>query len=294
MVRRFGLAGHGVVGSLFARLLRANGGDVASYDVLLDHAETAEAERLKITGDGARPATLAEMVSASDYVLAVPPTQASRPAAVAASRYLRPGQVYCDFASSSPAVKREIASIVNATGAEFVEGAILGAVGASLACPRILLGGTAAATTAEVLNDYGIRAHFYSPEIGPASAFKMIRSVFSKGMETLLIETLRSARRADVMDEIWAEIVETLAPDKMERMLETWVRSHAVSSGRRYHEMIEVSRYLEELEVPPVVTQAAAEVFRRSNGLGIAAAFQTEPERFIDVIDFLNRPRKRE
>ena len=34
--RRFGLLGHGVVGSLLARLLREHGAVVTSYDVLLD------------------------------------------------------------------------------------------------------------------------------------------------------------------------------------------------------------------------------------------------------------------
>jgi hypothetical protein len=106
-------------------------------------------------------------------------------------------------------------------------------------------------------------------------------------METLLIETLVSARRAGLLDEIWAEIRSTLAPDRMERVLQTWIRSHAVSSGRRWHEMQQVREYLEELEVPPVVTTAAAEVFRRSNGLDIAGAFPSEPQQFTDVIDFL-------
>lgn len=117
----------------------------------------------------------------------------------------------------------------------------------------------------------------------------MIRSIFSKGMETLLIETLLSARRAGVLDEIWDEILQTLAPDRVQRTLETWICSHALSSERRYHEMVEVARFQEELNVQPILTRAAADVFRRSNGLGIAAAFAHEPECFLDVIDFLDK-----
>ncbi|MEO7144266.1 MAG: DUF1932 domain-containing protein [Bryobacteraceae bacterium] len=288
MVLRFGLIGHGVVGSLFARLLRAHAAEVVSYDVLLDRAGTAEQMRLRIAADGARPATLEQAVRESEYVLAIAPTQACREAAVSAAKYLQAGQVYFDFASTSPAVKREIAAIVDCSGAQFVEGVILGAVGASLACPAILVGGAAAEPAADVLNHYGLRTRFYSLAIGRASAFKMIRSIFSKGMETLLIETLLSARRADLLDEVWDEIRETLAPDRMERTLETWIRSHALSSGRRYCEMLEVGRFLKELNVQPILTRAAADVFRRSNELGIAAGFEHEPERFTDVIDFLD------
>jgi Domain of unknown function (DUF1932) len=115
----------------------------------------------------------------------------------------------------------------------------------------------------------------------------MIRSVFSKGMETLLLETLISARRAGLLNEVWDEIRGTLAPDRMERTLQTWIRSHAISCGRRLCEMQEVSRYLEELDVPPVITRAAAETFRRSVELGIGTAFESEPQNFTDVIDFL-------
>ena len=290
MARRFGLIGHGVVGSLFARLLRERDTSVISYDVLLDREDTAARMRMKIAGDGARPGTLEETIRESEYVLAIAPTQACRDAAVRASEYLQAGQVYCDFASTSPAVKRELAAIVGASGAQFVEGAILGAAGTSLECPAILLGGAGAEPVAETLNHYGLRARFYSAEIGRASAFKMIRSVFSKGMETLLIETLLSARRAHLLDEMWDEIRTTLAPDRMQRTLETWIRSHAISSERRYSEMLEVNRFLEqELKLQPILTRAAADVFRRSNELGMPSAFEQEPASFTDVIDYLDR-----
>jgi 3-hydroxyisobutyrate dehydrogenase-like beta-hydroxyacid dehydrogenase len=288
MPRRFGLLGHGAVGSLFARLLGDRDAVVRSYDVLLDDEAACERMRARILADGARPVSLKEAVRESEFVIAIAPTQACRDAAVQASHYLRAGQTYCDFASTSPAVKREIARIVDTTGAQFVEGAILGAVGASAVCPEILLGGTAAAGTAEVLREYGLRTRPYSLEIGPASAFKMIRSVFSKGMETLLIEALLAARRADLLDDVWGEIKSMLAPDRMERTLETWIRSHAVSCERRCCEMLEVSRFLEELEVKPILSRAAAERFRLSNRLGIASAFEGEPARFTDVIEYLN------
>jgi 3-hydroxyisobutyrate dehydrogenase-like beta-hydroxyacid dehydrogenase len=288
-IRRFGLVGHGVVGSLFARLFREREANVISYDILLESEDTAEPMRLKILGDGAHPGTLAEAVRESEYIIAIAPTQACYDAAKRASEHLQAGQVYCDFASTSPTVKRQTEAIIRATGAQFVEGAILGAVGASLDCPTILLGGEGAESVSDTLNHYGLRTRFYSAETGRASAFKMIRSVFSKGMETLLIETLLSARRAGLLDDVWDEIRTTLAPDRMERTLETWIRSHAISSGRRYCEMLEVSRFLEELNVPPTLTRAAADVFRRSNESGFPAAFEQEPPHFQDVIDYLDR-----
>src|SRR5947209_1071066 len=133
MAPRFGLIGHGVVGSLFARLLRAHDVEVLVFDV-------SEARREK---------SFEETIRGSDYILAVTPTHACLDAARDAAALLRPGQVYCDMASTSPAVKRELAGIISGSGATFVEGAILGAVGASLNCPAILLGGSAAVSLSE-------------------------------------------------------------------------------------------------------------------------------------------------
>ncbi len=285
---RFGLIGHGAVGSLFARLLREHGASVISYDVLLDRDPAAGSMRRKILDDGAEPAAFDRVLRESEYVLSVTPTQSCRDVAAHASRSLRPGQVYCDLASTSPEIKRAMAAEVEASGAVFVEGVILGAVGASCASPAILLGGAEAEAAAAALQRCGLRARFYSHEIGRASAFKMIRSVFSKGLETLLVETLVAAKRAGLFDDVWREIRATLAKDGVERMLDTWIRSHAVSSERRYCEMREVTRFLESLGLDPLLTRAAAQVFRRSNELGIAARFKHEPERSAEVIEFLD------
>ena len=64
---RFGLLGHGVVGSLLARLLREHGAEVTSYDVLLERKDDGEPMRRRIQADGARPASLEETIRASEY-----------------------------------------------------------------------------------------------------------------------------------------------------------------------------------------------------------------------------------
>ena len=289
MVRQFGLIGHGVVGSLFTRLLRQREARVISYDILLELEDAAAAVRQKILADGGEVGTFEQVVRESEYVLAVTPPQACRDDAAQASNFLRAGQVYCDLASTSPARKQEMAAQVDATGAQFVEGVILGAVGALPVSPEILLGGAAGAAAADALQHYGLRARFYSRQIGPASSFKLIRSVFSKGMETLLIETLLAARRAGLFDDVWREIRTTLAQDRVERMLETWIRSHGISSERRYCEMCEAGRFLEDLGIEPILTRATGEFFRRSNEVGMAVHFNAEPERFAEVIEFLDR-----
>jgi predicted dinucleotide-binding enzyme len=112
MVRRFGLIGHGVVGSLLARLLRAHDAEVLSFDVLLDELRKSEAIPEKIDAYGAVPAKFEEVVRRSEYVLAITPTQACNDAASRAAVLLESGQVYCDFASPVSSKERSWAPSV--------------------------------------------------------------------------------------------------------------------------------------------------------------------------------------
>jgi 3-hydroxyisobutyrate dehydrogenase-like beta-hydroxyacid dehydrogenase len=284
----FGIVGHGVVGSLFSRLLCHHGARVLSYDCLLDRPDTASLMQKKIEDDGSKACSLAEVLAASDYILSVVTPQSCREIADCVSRSLRGGQVFVDLTSTSPAVKRRIGAIVTNSGAKFVEGVILGAV-SSFTSPVILLGGPASKGAASVFQQYGLAARFYSLEIGRASAFKMLRSIFSKGIEAVLVETLVAARRAGLLDEIWEEIRTTLSTGKVESTLQTWIRSHARSAQRRCHEMQEVSQFLDEIGIQAVLPQASGQVFARSFELGISDAFPQEPESFREVIEYLEQ-----
>jgi len=282
----FGIIGHGVVGSVFSRLLRNHGARVLSYDRLLDRQETASSMRKKIEDDGCKACSLAEVLAASNYILSVVTPQSCREVADDVSRSLHGHQVFIDLTSTAPAVKRMIGATVTNSGAKFVEGVILGAV-RLLTSPIILLGGPTGDSVALVLQQYGLAARFYSPEIGRASAFKMLRSIFSKGMEAVLVETLVAACRAGLLDEIWEEIRTTLSTGNVEDTLETWIRSHACSAQRRSHEMQEVSQFLEEIGIQPVLPRAFGQIFARSLGLGVSDAFPQEPESFREVIEYL-------
>jgi 3-hydroxyisobutyrate dehydrogenase len=284
----FGIVGHGVVGSVLSGLLSKHGARVLSYDCLLDNQETAALIQKKIEDDQSKACSLAEVLDAGDYILSVVTPQSCRDIADRVSRSLRAHQVFVDLTSSSPARKRIIGTTVTNSGAKFVEGVILGAV-SSFTSPVILLGGPAGESASSIFQQYGLAARFYSSEIGRASAFKMLRSIFSKGMEAVLVETLVAARRAGLLDEIWEEIQTTLSAGKVEDTLQTWIRSHPRSAQRRCHEMQEVSGFLEEIGIQPVLPRASAQVFARSLELAASDAFLQEPESFREVIEYLEQ-----
>jgi 3-hydroxyisobutyrate dehydrogenase len=288
MAHCFGIVGHGVVGALFSRLLHEHGALVVSYDRLLDCPETAPLMQKTIEDDGSNACSLAEVIDRSDYILSVVTPQSCFEIVDRASRSLDGHKIFVDFNSTSPAVKRTIGASITSSGGQFVEGVILGAVNSSTS-PVILLGGPAGESATKVFRQYGLAARFYSAEIGRASAFKMLRSIFSKGMEAVLIETLVAAHRAGLMNEIWEEIQTTLGAGKVQDTFQTWIRSHARSAQRRCYEMREVVGFLEEIGLPAVLPRASGQVFARSVELKVTEAFPREPEFFSEVIEYLER-----
>lgn len=284
----FGILGHGVVGSLFSRILSEHGGRVLSYDRLLDHPEAASSMQKKIEEDRSKACSLAEVLGGSDYILSVITPQSCCDLADRASRSLHGHQVFADLNSTSPAVKRMVAASVTDGGSQFVEGVILGAVSSSTS-PVILLGGPAAERAAVVFQQYGLAARFYSPEIGRASTFKMLRSIFSKGIEAVLVETLMAAKRAELLSDIWEEIRATLSTGNAEDTFQTWIRSHPRSAQRRGYEMQQVSQFLEDIGIRPMLARASGQLFARSFELGVADAFSQEPESFREVIEYLEQ-----
>ena len=286
---RVAFVGFGEVAAVFSAALRESGVEVAAYDLLLDQAHGLVSLEGRALAEGIAFGPLAEAIAGADTVLSTVTTERAEEAARACAAHLKLGQVYLDLNATSPAVKRRIAAIVEAAGAGFVEGAVLGAVGVTGAATRILLGGARGQEAAQVLGARGLDARFYSAEVGKASAFKMLRSVFSKGLEALVLEFLIAARRAGLKEDLWREVCDLLERNPFEQVAANWVRSHALAHERRYHEMVQVAEVLRELGLEPVMTAATEALFERSLSLGLAAAFAEKPETMDEVIEVMER-----
>jgi 3-hydroxyisobutyrate dehydrogenase-like beta-hydroxyacid dehydrogenase len=284
---RVGFIGFGEVASILSVPLREKGAEVFAYDTLLADEEGRRLLERRVRTAGIQFCRLVDLVRHSDYVLSTVTTAAAKDAARTCAPHLRPGQVYLDLNSTAPSVKAELAKIVGASGAAFVEGAILGAVGATGAATEILTGGEAGAAVAERLRGLGLRVTHYSTQIGRASTFKMLRGIFSKGVEALLLELLIAGRCAGIEGELWREIVELLEQNPFERVASNWVRSHAVSCERREQELAQIAETMREMDVEPLMTTATRALFRRSCELGMNRAFREKPDSMEAVVDVL-------
>jgi len=286
---RIGLIGFGEVGYIFSQTLTRAGAEVLVYDILLEEPDKADDIKKRITEAGGKAGTLEEVVKSNNYILSTVTTQMAEKVAQTVVPMLKASQIYVDLNSTSPSVKVQISKIIAPSGADFVEGAILGAVGATGAKTRIFTAGEKGQQIADLLSGLGMNVQFYSVKIGKASTFKMLRSIFSKGVEILLLEMLVAAKRAGMERDLWEDITRFMAAQPFDKIGDNWMRSHAVAHERRYHEMLQVVQTMKELHIAPIMTDRTAAYFKQSLDMGMGRIFSQKPQSFEQVIEFIER-----
>jgi len=282
---RIAFVGFGEVAAAFAPAFSRHGASVAAYDVLLDKAGGRERLESRARAAPVEFLPLANALSEARFVFSTVTTSVATRAAAACAPHLAAGQFYVDLNATMPSIKLEVEQIVRPSGASFVEGALLGAVGVTGAATAILTGGPSGEQAArELASAFGLNATFFSTELGKASTFKMLRSIFSKGLEALLIEFLTAGERAGMREALWKEVADLLASHPFDKVAGNWIVSHVGAHERRYHEMVQVTEVMRALGIEPVMTAATEEFFRRSRLLDLGHAFPEKPAAMDQVI----------
>lgn len=127
-------------------------------------------------------------------------------AATAAARFLAPGALWLDCNSCAPQTKRAAAAVIEAAGGRYVDVAVMAPVHPLRHRVPLLVAGPHARAAVEVMRGLGMDPQLAGPDIGQASAIKMLRSVIIKGMEALTAECLLAARRSGVEGQVIASL----------------------------------------------------------------------------------------
>lgn len=284
---RVGFIGFGEVATIFSKEMCSKGGEIRIYDILISQKGGLEIIKKRIPNNDIQINPLEEVIIKSDYILSTVPPQFAKDVANDCTRYLKPDKVYVDLNSTSPLVKIEVSEIIQSSKADFVEGAILGAIGVTGSKTRILTTGEKGKEVAKIFNDLGLDVSYYSPEIGKASMFKMLRSIFSKGLEALILECLIAGKRAGIEKDLWDDITNFMGKKPFDQIATNWIKTHVSAYKRRYHEMVQVVETIKGLNLNPVMAIATKEFFNRSLSLGLKEAFLQKSDSSEEVISFM-------
>jgi 3-hydroxyisobutyrate dehydrogenase-like beta-hydroxyacid dehydrogenase len=154
--------------------------------------------------------------------------------------------------------KRAVGEAVAPSGADFVEATIMAPVPGPDHKVHVLASAPKAKETAARLNAIGMNVDAVGERIGDASLSKMLRSIFIKGIEALMLESLVAARHAGIEERILDTVQKTL-PGIDWRKLATYNLERTVAHGaRRAAEMRESAATVAELGLEPLVTEGIA------------------------------------
>jgi 3-hydroxyisobutyrate dehydrogenase-like beta-hydroxyacid dehydrogenase len=197
-----------------------------------------------------------EAVRGAEAVLSVNSAAAALDAARSVAGALAPGTLFADLNTAAPGLKRAIAEVVAASGADFADVALLRPVpGRGVRTPS-LVSGPGADRFAALLGGYGMPVTSVGSEPGAASARKLTRSVFTKGQAAAIGEALEAAERLGVRDWLAEDIVQTLT-DADEAFFRRAVEGSVRHAARRADEMSAAVAMVEELGLEPRVASAA-------------------------------------
>ncbi|NIZ93025.1 NAD(P)-dependent oxidoreductase [Kineococcus rubinsiae] len=244
MRTRVALLGLGEAGAEIARDLLVAGADVRGYDPALAPPPGVAARRDE-----------ADAVRDADLVLSANSSHAARGALLAALPALRPGTLFADLNTASPALKASLAELAG-PAADVVDVALMSPVpGKGLRTP-MLVSGDAAERYAALLRPLGAHVTVQPGPAGAAISRKLLRSVFYKGLAAAVLEALAGAEAAGCEDWLRADIAAELTgfdAGTLDRLVDG-TRRHA---RRRADEMTAAAQQLHELGVPARVALAA-------------------------------------
>jgi len=194
----------GMMGSGVGRRFHERG---ATVRTLLSGRSAKSAERAKAAGMQAMADEHALLDGADFFLSILPPGEAETIARQLAPALtaLKTKPVYVDCNAVSPQTAQRIAEIVAPTGAEFVDGGIIGGPPRDGYSPRIYAAGPAVAKTA-VLRDWGIDWRPIDGPIGAASGLKMSYAGITKGITALGSAMMLGAARFGCAEALVAEL----------------------------------------------------------------------------------------
>jgi 3-hydroxyisobutyrate dehydrogenase-like beta-hydroxyacid dehydrogenase len=217
-----------------------------------------------------------EAVGGATAVLSVVPAGESRAVVEYCAPLLDRDSFYVDFTASAVADKLAGATAVEQAGALYVDAAVLGTVATSGFEVPILASGAGASGWKALVDGEGLVVEALAAPAGHATLVKLLRSVYMKGRDALILEMMRTARSYGLEARVAESISGPGEQVSFTALSERVLCALAVHAERRADELLASSEVVRSAGVDPLMTLAGAEVLRRLAGLHLRETFDRE------------------
>jgi 3-hydroxyisobutyrate dehydrogenase-like beta-hydroxyacid dehydrogenase len=262
-----------------------------AFDPMSDHSDFAEVihKRAKEASTILLNAEK-EVVEKSDLLFVAVPANKSLEVSKKICKYLKTHTIYIEVSAASPAIKQKINNEVHKTGALFVDIAMMGPLPTYKHRVPMLASGNGAERFIEVTAPWNMSIEKVGENAGEASSVKLLRSIFMKGIATLLIETFSAAAQYNVEELVHDSIVQTFTDKGFEEMVNRLVTGTAIHSHRRSLELEGSLEMLQSENLDAGITKATKQKLEMITRKELSTYFSGEvPADWKTVIAVLNK-----
>lgn len=255
------IIGAGEVGLTYARPWAGAGHQI----ILCDLKPSANAQAFAEQAGLEIFTSVVEAVGAGDVVVSCVFGTVSLAVAEQALASMQKGALFIDMTTADPEQIRLAAQRAAALGIPYVDVAILGAIALTHEKTNLLGAGSGIEQALSLFASAGAPLREVDGgAAGDAAALKILRSVFTKGLEALTIECFMAAQKQGVTDKLH-DALSDIDQASLRDFLGALIRTHVVHAPRRLKEVEEAERQLRNADLPVAVLPGVKALFARTS-----------------------------
>ena len=181
-------------------------GEFRAYDRLLDDEQSSGDMQQAMQSCNVSVARSAAELADAEWIFSAVTADQSLEAAQSILPAIGQCALFIDINSVSPDRKRETAALIEGAGADYLDMAVMAPVHPKGHATPVLIAGSVSEMLLGRLRELGFDANVAGANVGSATAIKMVRSVFVKGLEAITVEALLAAEASGCFEEILASL----------------------------------------------------------------------------------------
>lgn len=262
---------------------------IIAYDAMADDAVMGKLVHTRAEEAGVTlKATAKEVAEEADVIFAAVPSSFTLDVCDSVKEVLNSGKIYADVSASTPAVKEQIWERIKGTGVQFVDAAMLGSLPKDKHQVPITASGSGAELLKEKMTPYGMKIKTVGDKAGAASAIKLVRSIYMKGIASLMIEMVQAADAYGVADEVVSSISKSMDNIPFTSHLDRLVTGSAIHCHRRAAELKGSIDMLRESGISSAMTEATKVRLEELEPYHFAELYvEKQPEGWKEIVEVL-------
>lgn len=229
------------------------------------------------------------LASNVDMVIIAVPSTYSYEVCKEIKEVLHKDQLYVDVSASTPKVKNQVWEEIKDIGVLFVDAAMMGSLPKDKHKVPITASGNGALKFKDLMTPYNMDITTAGDNPGSASAIKLVRSIYMKGVAALMIEMLQAADKYSVVEDVVSSISKSMDNTPFEDHLDRLVTGSAIHCKRRSDELKGSMDMLDEANIHHTMTEASKVMLSSLVQYEFSKRFvDKKPTGWKEIIDILN------